>query len=112
MKTALGILMLAAAFAAGTAAIGWWAVPLTAFAWGWIADRAKRPALVAGVSALTGWGALVLWDATGPAFHAVAGGVGAVLKASSSGFIEVVLLFPFLVAVAAAGAANALRSER
>lgn len=112
MKTALGIVMLAAAFAAGTAAVGWWAVPVIAFAWGWIADRAKRPALVAGTSALVGWGLLVLWDATGPAFRDVAAGVGAVLKTSASGFVEISLLFPLVVAMAAAGAANALRSER
>ncbi len=112
MKTALGILMLAAAFAAGTAAVGWWAVPVLAFAWGWVADRAKRPALVAGTSALVGWGLLVLWDATGPAFRDVASGVGFVLKTGSSGFVEIVLLFPFLMALSAAGAANALRSER
>ena len=111
MKTMLGLLVLAAAFALGTMAVGWWAVPVIAAAWGWSVDRSKRPALVAGASALLGWGALVIWDATGARFHEVVSGVGAVLKVGGAGFVEIALLLPFLIAFAAAGAANALRTE-
>ena len=78
---------------------------------GWSVDRSKRPALVAGASALLGWGALVIWDATGARFHEVVSGVGAVLKVGGAGFVEIALLLPFLIAFAAAGAANALRTE-
>ncbi len=108
MSTAIRIVLLSAAFACGALAIGWWSLPLTAFAWGVASTHTPRPVLTVAICAMIGWGALVLYDATGASFAAVASGVGAVLKISGPAFLELTLIFPFVVAFCAAGAAHAL----
>ncbi len=111
MTAAIRIVLLAAAFATGALAMGWWSLPITAFAWGIVGTKTNRPVLIAAVSAALGWGALVVWDATGASFRPVAGGVGAVLRINGSAFVELALVFPFVLAFCAAGAGHALARD-
>lgn len=108
MTFLLRIALLGAAIAAGTMAVGWWALPITCFAWGIVAANTRRPTMVATAAAMLGWGALLAWDATGESFRFVASGMGNVLRINGPAFIESVLLFPALLAYATAGAAHAL----
>ena len=62
LRLLLRAVLLTLGFALGTAAFGWWAVPLVAVAWGVVGRDTKRPALVAGLSAALAWDALLIWD--------------------------------------------------
>ena len=108
MNTLIRIVLLSAAYACGALAVGWWSLPVTAFAWGVVGTKTPRPVLTGAACAMLGWAALMLFDATGEAFAAVAGGVGAVLKINGPAFLELSLIFPFVVAFCAAGCAHAL----
>ncbi len=111
MTYLLRIVLLGAAIAAGTLAVGWWALPVTCFAWGIAAVNTRRPTMVATVAAVLGWGALLAWDATGESFRFIASGMGGVLRINGPAFIESVLLFPAFVAYATAGSAHALMKK-
>jgi hypothetical protein len=68
LRFALRVMLLAASFAAATIALGWWTVPLLGAAWP-IIDRDDIGApRTAALAAILGWGALLTWDATYPAF--------------------------------------------
>ena len=108
MTILLRILLLGAAYAFGALAIGWWSLPLTAFAWGIAASATRRPVMVSTLAAGLGWGVLVFYDSFGPTFRAVASGVGAVLKINGPAFVELSLIFPCLMAYLVTGAAHSL----
>ena len=56
------LILLAAAFALGSIALGWWSAALVGVLWGWLAnDQVGYATLVAGTAALLGWGALLGW---------------------------------------------------
>ena len=111
MKAALGIVMLSAAFALGTMAVGWWAVPVIGGAWGFAAAPDKKPARVAAASALIGWTVLYAFTATqGPAL-AVAAAVGTIMQLGTAGFFALLLLFPVALAASAAGVTSAIRKK-
>lgn len=111
MKALLGILMLAAAFALGTMVIGWWAVPVIGAAWGLAAAPDKKPARVAGLSALLGWTALLLTASQqGPALW-VAASVGTIMQTGTAGFVSLMLLFPLALAASAAGVTSSFRAK-
>ena len=112
MKRILGILMLAAAFAAGTVAIGWWAVPIIGAAWGIAAAPDKRPARVAGVAAVLAWATLLCVAMVSADGMWVATKVGAIMRFSAGGFILVTLVFPLALAMAAAGMTSAFRAKQ
>ena len=63
MRRLARVLLLAAAFAAATWALGWWSVCVVAAAWPWIATAARRPVLEATLGALVGWSAIFAWTA-------------------------------------------------
>lgn len=111
MKLALGVLLLTAAFAAGTVAIGWWAVPIIGAAWGLAATPDKRPARIAGASALLAWAALLCVAMIGGPAMRVAESVGTIMTIGSGGFVLLTLLFPFALAATAAGMTSALRGR-
>lgn len=52
--------LLAVAFALGTYAFGWMAVPVVGVVWGAMAGQARRPAVQAGAAAAIAWAALLL----------------------------------------------------
>ena len=108
MTALLRIVLLGAAYACGALAIGWWSLPLTAFAWGIVATRTKRPVVVSTLAAGLGWGALVFYDSRGSAFRDVVSGVGAALKINGPAFVELSLIFPCLLAFGMTAAAHSL----
>jgi len=63
MRILLRIVLLGAAFALATVALGWIAVPIVGLLWGLIARDTQRPALTAGAAALAAWAILLAWTA-------------------------------------------------
>jgi len=63
MRSALGFLALAAAFALASW-LGWWAVPAVAALWGLLRPGTWRPMLSAALAASLGWGFWLVLDAT------------------------------------------------
>jgi hypothetical protein len=59
----LRLALLALAFALGTYAFGWWAVPAVAFVWGVVSGTDRRVAVRAGVSAAVAWVLVLLVQA-------------------------------------------------
>ena len=58
MSVTIRVILLTAAMAAGTAAAGWWMVPLLALAWGVLGHRASGAFL----AAVTAWALLLAWQ--------------------------------------------------
>ena len=52
MRRLVRLLLLTAAIVVGTAAFGWWAVPVIAACWGVIAKRQRGAALAAGLAGM------------------------------------------------------------
>lgn len=99
MRRGLG---LALAFAGATAAAGWWAVPLVAAAWVRVAPRERTPVGSCVTGAILGWALLLGWGALHGPMEAVARRTGGAIGLPSWGFVLVTLLFPALLAGAAA----------
>jgi hypothetical protein len=66
--TALRVFGLAAFLAAGTWLAGWWMVPAGAAVYAFVRRGTGRPARDAALAAALGWGALLAFQATHPAF--------------------------------------------
>jgi hypothetical protein len=97
----LRFVLVAAAFAAATFAIGWWGVPLVGAAMGVITARERGGAAMAALAAMVAWGALLLWDATrGPLGH-LASVLAGVLTIRPVGVYAVTLCFAGLLALSA-----------
>ncbi len=98
----LRFLMVLAAFAAVTIALGWWGVPLAGAVFGAITARQRSGALSTGLAAMLAWGALLLWDATrGPLGH-LADVLGGVLTIRPVGVYALTLCFAGLLALTSA----------
>jgi hypothetical protein len=101
--TWLRLILLGLAFAAGTYAVGWWAVPAIGALWGLMNPAGRRVALRSGGAAALAWAALLLVPA---AVGAPVPSFGAALAASMqmpTWVLTVVeLLFPFALGWAAA----------
>ncbi|MBI3568237.1 MAG: hypothetical protein HY084_08575 [Gemmatimonadetes bacterium] len=98
----LRFVLVAAAFAAATFAIGWWGVPLVGAAMGVITSRERGGATVAALAAMVAWGALLLWDAArGPLGH-LASVLAGVLTIRPVGVYAVTLCFAGLLALTSA----------
>lgn len=105
-------LLLSLAFAAGTWLAGWWAVPVLAALWGGFQNRSVRRGPLAGVSAATGWGALLAGRALRGPLVELAEVVGPILSLDGVQLFVVTLLFAALLAAAAAGTAGGMRDAR
>ena len=110
MRTGV-LLALAVVMALATAAVGWWAVPLAAaliaaVAHGTAAGILRRPggscAAGAALAGALAWGALLLVDALGERFGAVARLVGGVAGVPPAVVVALTLLLPALLAWSAA----------
>jgi hypothetical protein len=100
--------VLAGAMALGTAAFGWGAVPVLAFAYGvWRGPR-KSGALAAG-SALLGWGAIMLWTWTQGPLVDLLSALGAIMGLPDVVLLLATGLFPALLAGSAAVVGGAIR---
>jgi hypothetical protein len=94
--------LLSLAFAGATAAAGWWTVPAIAVVWVRAAPRERRPVVAAMAGAAIGWALLLGWDALhGPA-AVLARRAGGAMGLPPWGFLVLTLLFPALLAGAAA----------
>jgi hypothetical protein len=101
----LALAALVLAFALATAFAPWWAVPLVAAIWGATVAR-PGAAREAGLAAALAWGLLLARDATGGPAGAVAARVGAVMGLPGGALVAVSLLYPWLLAWAAATVAG------
>jgi hypothetical protein len=99
MKRALALTL---AFAGATAAAGWWTVPVVAAVWVRVARRDWSPVRSCMAGAAIGWALLLGWDALQGPVAAVARRVGGAVGLPPWGFVLVTLLFPALLAGAAA----------
>jgi hypothetical protein len=87
--------------AAGTVAAGWWTVPILAAIWVRVLPSDRRPG-TAIVGAAVGWGALVALGWLHGHIPALARTLSAALGLPAWGFLTATVLFPALLAGAAA----------
>ena len=110
-RPVLKVVLISAAFALTTAAIGWLAVPLLAVLWGLLARREERPGLVALLAAGLGWTWLLLWNAAvGEAGELVAV-TGGVMGLPGSGFVALTLAYPMVMAWGGAVVGGAVKTR-
>ena len=105
MRLALRLILLAAAFALATLALGWWTVPLLGAAWAVLDSGRRWTAVTASLGATLGWAALLLWNASYSAYGTLQSRVGAIFGAPGALLVVVTLL---LAAALAWGAAAAI----
>lgn len=107
-RAALRIVLLALAFAVGTAWLGWWAVPFLGAAWGVIAWRTRDAAWSAAMAAVVAWGALLLWTAARGPVGVLAARVGGVLGLPAAALVAVTLLYAAALAWSSATVGRAV----
>jgi hypothetical protein len=106
------LVLLATAFALATYALGWWAVPLVAAAYAAMSTAQRSSAVVSGLSAMLGWGALLAITASRGPVGTLATELGGVLQIRPMSVYAVTIAFPGLLAISAAVVARALASAR
>jgi hypothetical protein len=106
------LVLLATAFAVATFALGWWAVPLVAAGYAAITTAQRGSAILSGVAAMLGWGALLAITASRGPVGTLAAELGGVLQLGPIGVYAVTIAFPGLLAISAAVVARALASAR
>jgi hypothetical protein len=102
MMWAIRMVLLAGAFAAATAAFGWWGVAVVAACWGVIARARRASALEAGLAALVAWGVLLGIDAARGPIDSLVAIIGATLQIRPVGVYAVTLAFAALLALTTA----------
>ena len=102
MRRIFRSMVLAALVAAGTVFVGWWAAPVLAAIWVRVVPRLRSPVGSCMLGAALGWALLLGWTALQGPVGLVALRVGGVLDLPGWGLILVTLLFPALLAGAAA----------
>ncbi len=110
-RPALQVVLISAAFALTTAAIGWLAVPLLAVLWGLLARREERPGLVALLAAGLGWTWLLLWNAAVGEAGELMAVTGGVMGLPGSGFLALTLAFPMVMAWGGAVVGGAVKTR-
>lgn len=106
-QLSLRLAVLVAAFVAASF-IAWWAIPVTAGAFGAMTPQDRAGPLLAGLAAMLAWGALLVWNAIiGPA-GTVAALVGGVLQVRPFAVYLLTLAFAGLLAVCSAIVARAV----
>ena len=84
VRSLLRLTLLGTAFALGTVALGWMAVPAVGIFWGFIASVTRRPALTAGAAALLAWAVLLTWTASVGRLPALLERIGGILDVPKS----------------------------
>src|SRR5258708_9739135 len=103
--------LLATAFALATFVAGWWAVPLVAAVYAAITTQQRSSALVSGVSAMLGWGALLAIAASRGPIGTLATELGGVLQIKPMSMYAITIAFPGLLAISAALVSRAVFSR-
>lgn len=105
------VLVLALAMVLGTGLFGWWSVPVLALGYGvW---RGEEPAAAfAALAALMAWGALMAWNWLSGPVLALASSLGEVMGLPGWSLLLATLLFPVVLAGAAATLGAAIRRVR
>ena len=106
------LVLLTTAFAVATFALGWWAVPLVAAGYAAITTAQRGSAILSGVAAMLGWGALLAITASRGPVGTLAAELAGVLQLRPIGVYAVTIAFPGLLAISAAVVARALASAR
>ena len=100
------MVVFAALVALGTILGGWWTVPVLAALWVRMLPRLRSRVRSCMLGAALGWGGLLGWTAMEGPVGLVATRVGGVLELPGWGMVLVTLLFPALLAGAAARGAQ------
>ena len=100
--------LLGGVFAAGTASVGWWAVPVVAALWSALTRNERSHPLLVGFAAMFAWGALLAIAATRGPVMELAKVVGGILSIGTLGALCLTLIYPALVAAAAAAFVRAV----
>jgi hypothetical protein len=106
MTRVLRTLVFAGLVAAGTVIAGWWTVPVLAAVWVRVAPRSRGAVRSCMLGAALGWGLLLGWTALEAPVDLLARRVGGVLELPGWGLFVATLLFPALLAGAAARVAR------
>lgn len=93
-----------------TFALGWWAVPLLAFAWAAFVHT-RRPVLFATMCATSAWTAVLLLDAARGPVDVVAARFGGILGFPSVALIAVTIIYAALLAWSASFVGAAMRKS-
>ena len=112
MRRMLGLLALAAAFAAGTVAVGWLALPVLGLLWGWLNRLTPGAAVMSGVAAGLAWSALLAWTAMSGPLVLLASKVGQIVGAPGGLLLVATLCFGGLLAWSATVVGAALGGGR
>jgi hypothetical protein len=110
-RALLLVLALAVAVSLATAAGGWWTVPLAAGLWSRIA-AVRRPVIGAALGGALGWALLLGWTAMHGPSGTLARRVAPILHLPAAALVLATLLFPALLAGAAAGVARPVPPAR
>jgi hypothetical protein len=99
-------LVFAGLVAAGTVIAGWWTVPVLAAVWVRVVPRLRGAVRSCMLGAALGWGLLLGWTALEGPLDLLARRAGGVLELPGWGLVVATLLFPALLAGAAARVAQ------
>ena len=110
-RPALQLLLLSAAFAVMTVALGWVGVPAVALLWGLVARREERPGLVVLLGAGLGWGWLLGWNAAVGEVGELVRVAGGAMGLPGVGFAVLTLAFPMVIAWGAAVVGGAVKPK-
>jgi hypothetical protein len=102
--------LLAAAYAVATYAVGWWAVPLVAAVYAAITTAQRGSAILSGFAAMLGWGALLAITASQGPVGTLAAELGGVLQLRPIAVYALTIVFPGLLAAGAAVVGRAIAS--
>ena len=105
----LRMVLLSAAFALATVALGWIAVPIVGLLWGLIARATRRPALTAAVAALTAWAGLLVWTACVGRVPALLDRMGRIFHIRGAFIVIATLVLAGVLAMLGASMGNEVR---
>jgi hypothetical protein len=106
MTRLLRTIVFAGLVAAGTVIAGWWTVPVLAAAWVRVAPRSRGAVRSCMLGAALGWGLLLGWTALEGPVELLARRAGGVFELPRWGLLVATVLFPALLAGAAARVAQ------
>jgi len=102
VREAFRVALFAGLSAAGTIYLGWWAVAALAAIWVRAFPSVRHPVRTAALGAALGCGALLLWGAAQAPVLALGARMSTVLSLPRGGFLAATLVWPALLAGAAA----------